>query len=157
MRHFLVIFKQCAIWPNVFLSAGKNALTESFYLQKQYESLTTEGEKKTLAFSRVGLSCKNALSKAKRIYSSPGIFRHPFACFNATSRLLVLVVLIGNQTNISRNKRISVKTKSCSQIVDQKRTFQHPDYKYGVVSLFFIWTSRLYFDLNLIWITNEVF
>ena len=31
------------------------------------------------------------------------------------------------------------------------------DYKYGVVSLFFIWTSRLYFDLNLIWITNEVF
>ena len=50
MRHFLVIFKQCAIWPNVFLSAGKNALTESFYLQKQYESLTTEGKK--AAFSR---------------------------------------------------------------------------------------------------------
>ena len=43
---FGVIFKQCAIWPNVFLSAGKNALTESFYLQKQYESLTTEGEKR---------------------------------------------------------------------------------------------------------------
>ena len=65
-------------WAKCFLSAGKKVLlAKAFTCKNNMKVWQRKKETRRGKVGQAGLSCKNALSKAKRIYSSPGIFRHP--------------------------------------------------------------------------------
>ena len=90
-----------------------------------------------------GLSCKNALSKAKRIYSSPGIFRHPLL------KVMQLQGYFKSNAGSSANRPTwgikGYRSRPKVALRSYIKSVLAPSYKYGVVASLI--KRLLYMDL----------